>query len=62
LSIGPNGHAKDQWTFPGPFDKWNVQWPFDFSIGHLAWVLDINKKSVTTVQKSVTKNQKSVTN
>jgi hypothetical protein len=33
---------KDQWTFPGPFDKQNVQWPFDFSIGHLAWVLDIN--------------------
>jgi hypothetical protein len=44
LSIGSNGHAIDQWTFPGPFDKWNVQWPFDFSIEHLAWVLNINPK------------------
>ena len=44
MSIGSNGHAKDQWTIRDPFDKWNVQWPFDFSIGHLAWVLDINLK------------------
>jgi hypothetical protein len=41
---GSNGHAKVQWTIRNPFDKRNVQWPFDFSIGHLAWVLDINQK------------------
>jgi hypothetical protein len=44
LSIGSNGHAKVQWKIGGPFDpfdKWNVQWPFDFSIGHLAYVLDM---------------------
>jgi hypothetical protein len=46
-SIGSNGHAKVQWTIKDPFDKWNVQWPFDFSIGHLAWVLDINQAKGT---------------
>jgi hypothetical protein len=30
------GHAKVQWTIRDPFDERNVQWPFDFSIGHLA--------------------------
>jgi hypothetical protein len=35
-SIGSNGRAKVQWTIRDPFDKRNVQWPFDFSIGHLA--------------------------
>jgi hypothetical protein len=45
LSIRSNGHAKVQWTIRDPFDKWNVQWPFDISIGHLAWVLDINQRS-----------------
>jgi hypothetical protein len=32
---GSNGHGKVQWKTGGPFDpfdKWNVQWPLDFSI------------------------------
>jgi hypothetical protein len=28
-------------------NKWNVQWLFDISIGHLAWVLDINHNMAT---------------
>ncbi len=46
MCIGSNGHSKVQWNIRSsidPFDKRNVQWPSDFSIGHLAWVLDINR-------------------
>ena len=37
-SIGSIGHFRlaIQWTIRDPFDKRNVQWPFDFSIGYLA--------------------------